>query len=390
MAKSLPTAPAPDPKPAAASWWGGRRVVLAHDWLTGMRGGEKVLESLCRVFPGADLVTLVHNRGSVSPLIEARRIRTSAVQWLPLATRWYPRYLPLFPTAIEWFDLDEADLVISTSHCAAKSLVRTGRATHICYCHSPMRYAWDQFDAYFGPERVGRAASTLLRPLMAHMARWDRATAGRVDRFVANSRFVAGRIARYYNRPALVLHPPVDTAFFTPGRGAGDPYFLVVSALVPYKRLETAIDAAVRLAVRLRVVGTGPDLARLKARAGATVEFLGALDDEALRDAYRGAQAVLLPGVEDFGIVPIEAMACGRPVIAHGAGGAAETVVPGVTGVLVDEAGPDAFAGAMAAIRRERFDPDAIRRHAEGFGVARFEAAFRDIVTGTLAEAAAC
>jgi glycosyltransferase involved in cell wall biosynthesis len=237
---------------------------------------------------------------------------------------------------------------------------------------------------------VGRAASAVLRPVLARLARWDRDTAGRVTQYIANSRFVAGRIARYYNRSAVVLHPPVDTEFFTPGPGAGDPYFLVVSALVPYKRLETALDAATRLGVRLRVVGSGPDLARLQARAGATVEFLGALDAAALREAYRGATAVLLPGVEDFGIVPVEAMACGRPVIALGQGGAAETVVPGVTGVLVDEPSADTFAGAMAAIRREDFDPQAIRRHAEGFAVARFEAAFRQIVTDALAGAASC
>jgi glycosyltransferase involved in cell wall biosynthesis len=301
--------------------------------------------------------------------------------------RWYRHYLPFFPTAIEWFDLDDADLVVSSSHCAAKSIVRPGRATHICYCHSPMRYAWDQFDAYFGPERVGAVANAALRPVLAGLARWDRDTAHRVDRFVANSRFVAGRIGRYYNRPALVLNPPVDTSFFTPGRGEAGSYVLVVSALVPYKRLEIAIDAAARVGVPLRVVGTGPDLARLQSRAGSTVTFLGALDDDALREQYRGAQAVLLPGVEDFGIVPVEAMACGRPVVALDAGGAAETVVPGVTGWLVRNGAAADFADALDRAGLARFDAVAIRQHAEAFNIDRFEAGFRRIVADTLAGA---
>ena len=386
MAKSSPPSPAAD-LAAGAEPWAGRRVVLVHDWLTGMRGGEKVLASLCRMFPAADLVTLVHKRGSVSPAIEKRRIRTSVIQHLPLPMRLYRHYLPFFPTAIEWFNLDDADLVVSTSHCAAKAIVRSGRAAHICYCHSPMRYAWDQFDAYFGPDRVGPVANAALRPVLAGLARWDRDTAHRVDRFVANSRFVAGRIGRYYNRPALVLNPPVDTAFFTPGSGEPGSYFLVVSALVPYKRLEVAIDAAARVGVPLRIVGTGPDLARLQSRAGSTVTFLGALDDDGLREQYRGARAVILPGVEDFGIVPVEAMACGRPVVALDAGGAAETVVPGVTGLLVREGDATDFADALNLIGRIPFDAGAIRRHAEAFHTDRFEAGFRRIVADTLAGA---
>jgi glycosyltransferase involved in cell wall biosynthesis len=386
MAKSSPPSPAAE-LAAGAEPWAGKRVVLVHDWLTGMRGGEKVLAALCRIFPTADLLTLVHQRGSVSAPIEARRVRTSVIQRLPAPMRWYRHYLPLFPAAIELFNLDDADLVISTSHCAAKSVVRPGRAVHICYCHSPMRYAWDQFEAYFGTERVGRAANAALRPVLAGLARWDRDTAHRVDRFVANSRFVAGRIGRYYNRPALVLHPPVDTKFFTPGSGEPGSYFLVVSALVPYKRLEIAIDAAQRLGVPLRIVGTGPDLARLQARAGSTVTFLGALDDDALREQYRGARAVILPGVEDFGIVPVEAMACGRPVVALDAGGATETVVPGVTGLLVREPDATDFAAALDRTGRADFDPAAIRRHAETFNADRFDAGFRRLVADTLAEA---
>jgi glycosyltransferase involved in cell wall biosynthesis len=194
------------------------RVALVHDWLTGMRGGEKVLEVLCELFPGADLFTLIHRRGTVSAAIERRRVTTSFVQRLPFAGGALTRaYLPLFPLAIEQFSFDGYDLVVSSSHCAAKAVVVPGRTRHIAYCHSPMRYAWDQFDEYFGPARVGRAMSRwVYRPMLARLARWDAATAPRVHRFVANSRHVAGRIQRYYNRASTVVYPPVDTTFFHP------------------------------------------------------------------------------------------------------------------------------------------------------------------------------
>ena len=226
--------------------------------------------------------------------------------------------------AIEQFDLDPYDLVISSSHCAAKAVVPPGRARHLCYCHSPMRYAWDQFDAYFGPARVGRLASRwVYRPLMARLARWDAATAARVHRFVANSAHVAARIRRYYNREATIVYPPVDTVFFHPADITPGTHFLIVSALVPYKRIELAIEACERVGAALRIVGDGPDRRRLEARAGPNVEFLGRLTDEEVRDEYRQALAVILPGEEDFGIVPVEAQACGRPVVALGRGGAA-------------------------------------------------------------------
>jgi glycosyltransferase involved in cell wall biosynthesis len=346
---------------------------------------------LCRLFPDAEILTLLHVPGSVSTTIERHPIRTSVIQRLPRPSRLYRNYLPLFPTAIEGFDLDDVDLVVSTSHCAAKSVVTTGRAFHICYCHSPMRYAWDQFDAYFGPERLGRAGSALARPVMAWLARWDRSTAHRVDAFVANSRFVAGRIGRYYNRKASVLHPPVDTQFFTPGDAAPPlPYFLVVSALVPYKRIDVAIQAADRLGVRLKIIGTGPDRARLQALAGPTVEFAGSVDPSSLRDAYRRAQALVLPAEEDFGIAPVESMACGRPVVALGRGGALETVVPGVTGYLVADATPALFAEAMQTVMHTSFDARVLAAHAAAFSVARFEASFDQLVRQGLTSGAAC
>jgi glycosyltransferase involved in cell wall biosynthesis len=368
----------------------GRRVVLVHDWLTGMRGGERVLEALCRIFPDAPVLTLLHVRGTVAPIEQARRIRTSLIQWLPAPARFYRHYLPLFPMAIEGFDLDDADLVISTSHCAAKAAVPTGRATHLCYCHSPMRYAWDQFDAYFGASRVGRRANAMLRPAMAALARWDRDTAHRVHHFVANSRYVAGRIGRYYNRRASVLHPPVATDFFTPGGSPRGSYFLVVSALVPYKRIDIAIDAAREIGAPLKIVGTGPDAARLQSMAGSSVEFLGSVDDGTLRELYRGARALVLPAEEDFGIAPVEAMACGVPTVALSRGGACETVTPEVTGRLVPEQDARAFAAAMDHIGRQTFDPQVLTARAASFSTSRFEAGFRDIVTATLASSLPC
>jgi glycosyltransferase involved in cell wall biosynthesis len=353
----------------------GLRVALVHDWLTGMRGGEQVLEALCRLFPAAPLFTFIHHRGSVSPAIEQRRVHTSIVQRLPLAARHYRHALPLYPFAVELFDLDEFDLVVSSSHCAAKSVVVPGRARHLSYCHSPVRYAWDQFDAYFGPERTGWA-SPGFRVALAALARWDRRTSGRPDRYVANSQHVARRIDRYYNQRADVVYPPVDTDFFHPDGSPPEAFFLVVSALVPYKRLNVAIEACRRVGVALRIAGDGPDLGRLRAVAGGQVEFLGPVSREDLRGLYRRARAVLMPGEEDFGIVPVEAQACGRPVVALGRGGACETVEDGVTGVLT-EPGVEAFAAGLERVSSLTFDAAALRACAQRFAAPRFVAGMR-------------
>jgi glycosyltransferase involved in cell wall biosynthesis len=365
------------------------RVALVHDWLTGMRGGEKVLEAICDLYPDAPLYSLVHARGKVSPVIERRRIRTSFVQRLPRATRAYRQFLPLFPAAVEMFDLDRFDLVISTSHCAVKSVVRPGRAVHVSYCHSPMRYAWDQFNAYFGPGEVGAVPSRLLRPVMAALARWDRATAGRVDSFVANSQYVAGRIRRYYNRESTVVYPPVDTGFYGPSadRHPARSGFLVVSALVPYKRLDVAIDACRRLGAPLTIVGTGPEQARLQAMAGPDVSFLGWRSNEEIRELYRQSEATLLPGVEDFGMVPVEAQACGCPVVALGTGGAGETIIDGDTGVLVGDPAMEAFADGLGRIRALTFEEAALREHALRFSREHFMTGFQAAVSAAVRRA---
>jgi len=362
------------------------RVALVHDWLTGMRGGEKVLAAIAELYPSAPVYTLVHARGRVSPDIERHGVRTSFLQRIPRATRYYRHFLPTFPAAVELFDLDGYDLVISTSHCAVKSVIRPGRAVHVSYCHSPMRYAWDQFESYFGAAQVGATRSRLFRPVMAAMARWDRDTAGRVDRFLANSRYVAERIRRYYNRESTVVYPPVDTAFYRPDDDprAARSGVLVVSALVPYKRLDVAIDACRQIGAPLTIVGTGPELERLRSQAGPDVRFEGWQSDEAIRSLYRSASALVLPGVEDFGIVPVEAQSCGCPVVALGSGGAAETVIDGETGALVADSSPTAFADALSKVTTRAFDPARLRAHALAFSRERFISGFQAAVSETL------
>jgi glycosyltransferase involved in cell wall biosynthesis len=373
----------------------GLRVALIHDWLTGMRGGEKALEVFCEMFPAADLFTLVHLPGTTSPVIERRTVKRSAIQWLPFAGRLYRQYLPLFPIAVEQFDLDGYDLVISTSHCAAKSVVVTGRAKHLCYCLTPMRYAWDQFDAYFGPDRVGKLGNLALRPVLAGLARWDRATEGRVHRYLAISQYVARRIALYYNRQSTLVYPPVDTEFYTPsfadateGKPAVptqlQPKFLVVSALVPYKRVDLAMMAARHAGVGLTVVGNGPERANLEKLTGDGIELVGWLKDEEIRSLYQSSIATILPGEEDFGIVPVEAQACGRPVIALGRGGALDTVIDGETGVLFGDTTVASLAAGLTRAAAIQWDAQRIRRHAEKFSRTRFVNEIQHVVEDTM------
>jgi glycosyltransferase involved in cell wall biosynthesis len=351
------------------------KLAIVHDWLTGMRGGEKALEVLCERFPDAELFTLVHRRGSVSPAIERLPIHTSFVQRFPFVYKYYRECLPLFPTAIEQFTFDRFDRVVSVSHCVAKSIVHPPAVRHLCYCLTPMRYAWDQFDAYFGPDRIGAIGSRLMRPVMDRMARWDKETSGRADRYVAISHYVAGRIRRYYNREATVVYPPVDTGFFQPDFAAPERFALVVSALVPYKRIELAIDGCRLAGVPLTIAGDGPERTRLErfaSDAGGGVRFLGRLSNDDIRALYRRAAVTLLPGEEDFGIVPLEAQACGRPVVALARGGARETVIPGETGTLVTEPAAEAFAEGIRTTIDRPFDAHAIRAHAERFSRERF------------------
>ncbi len=357
------------------------RVALVHDWLTGMRGGEKVLLALARLFPEAPLFTLLHVPGSVHEELEARVAGTSFVQRLPSAARLYRYYLPLFPAAVRTLDLSAFDLVLSSSHCAVKAVrVRPG-ARHLCYCHTPMRYVWDRYDDYFGPARVPAALRPALALMAALLRRWDRRTAARVHAFAANSAYVRERIRRCYGRESEVVPPPVDTEFFTPGLtpDAGS-YDLVVSALVPYKRLELALAAYRGSGRELRIVGDGPERRRLESQAPREARFLGSLDDQALREQYRGCRLVLMPGVEDFGIVPVEGMACGRPAIVFGEGGGAESVVDRETGLVFHQASPEALRATIDSFDRMRFNVNTLRARAENFSQRCFEARLRSFV----------
>ncbi len=358
-------------------------VALVHDWLTGTRGGEKVLLELVRMFPGAPVFTLFHFPGSQHPEIEERDIRTTFLQKTVSPRFDYRRLLPLFFAAAETWDLSGFDLVISTSHCVAKNAKKDAGAFHLCYCHTPVRYLHDQFDEYFRsrPAPVVAAARLARAPLRA----WDVATVPRVDAFLANSANVKARIARLWGRGAEVVAPPVDTEFYTPGPPGRRAGLLIVSALAPYKRLDDAVAAANTRRLALTIAGFGPERRRLEAVAGETVRFADTPNDNMLRELYRSAEAVLMPGEEDFGIVPLEAQACGTPVIALGRGGALETVRDGSTGVLMPEPGPAAVLAALDRLRTLRLDPAAAPANAARFS----REAFRNGFWGALESARA-
>jgi glycosyltransferase involved in cell wall biosynthesis len=348
--------------------WASLDVALSHDWLTGMRGGERVLEWLCRGFPRATVLTLIHNPAAVSDVIAAHPVRTSPLQRLPGIGERYRRLLPLFPWAFGRLRAPPADLLISTSHCLAKAVRAPPGARHLCYCFTPMRYAWTFYEEYFGRNPLKRRA---LAPLLARLREADLRANERVDRFVTLSRHVQERIRRFYGREADVVYPPVDVDFFTPGDAARDaaaPAFdLIVSALVPYKRIDLAVRAYSRTGFPLKVVGVGTEFPALRAAAAPNVEFLGRLEDGAVRALYRACRLLVFPGEEDFGIVPVEAQACGRPVVAFGRGGARETVEDGVTGLFFDAQEEDALIAAVESAAARAWDAAAIRRRAERF-----------------------
>ncbi len=363
------------------------RVALVHDWLTGMRGGERVLEELCALHPKADLFTLIHVPGATSATIEEHPIHASFLSRLPGIARHYRLFLPLFPAAIERFDLSGYERVVSCSHAVAKGVRAAPGARHLCYCLTPMRYVWDQQDAYLGQG----ARRWLSRPLVSYLQRFDRRTSGpdRVHRFVASSRAVRGRIERHYQRRANVVHPPVDTERIRPDpRGAAGDYYLLVGGFVPYKREDLAIEAFRRLAGRrLLVAGDGPTRPGLQRGAPPNVEFRGRISDAELLALYQGCRALVHPQDEDFGIVAVEAQAAGRPVIAFGRGGVLDSVRPldgdaggpGATGIFFGAQDSEALAEAVLRFEAAegRFEPAVIRRWAEGFGRERFRRELR-------------
>jgi glycosyltransferase involved in cell wall biosynthesis len=370
------------------------RVALVHDWLTGMRGGERVLEALLELFPDAEILTLLHKPGSVSPLIESRPIHVSALSHVPGARHRYRWALPLFPNLIERFDLSGFDLVISSSHCVAKGVRVPPGIPHLCYCHTPMRYVWDQFENYFGPDRAPaplRLAAALAAP---GLRRWDVRTARRVTAFVANSGFVRQRIRRCYGREADVIHPPVDVARFD-ASARRDDFYVCVSALVPYKRIDIAVDAFRANGRRLVIAGEGPERSRLARRAGANITFTGRTSDAEIAALLGRARAFVLPGVEDFGIAAVEAQAAGAPVIAQGRGGALETVIDSkdpdeATGVHFAEPSAVSLIRAIELFEQREFRVAVLRRNAEQFRPGRFRQAMQQQVAALLAPSAAC
>lgn len=352
------------------------RVAITHDWLNQHRGGERVLREIHALFPDAPVFTTVHDPRRLPEEMRAWDIRPSFLQRIPLARRYHQVLLPLMPLAFEQIDLNGYDLVVSSSSACAKGVIVPPGGLHVCYCHTPMRYVWDLYHEY----AQGAVKRALIGPVAHWLRQWDQLSAARVDHFIANSEWVASRIRTYYRREAEVIYPPVDVERITPNGRDPEDFYLVVSALVGYKRIDLAVEAASRLGRRLIVVGEGPQRKRLQAMAGPTVEFRGWLDSETVFDLMARCRAFLFPGCEDFGIAPVEVQAAGRPVIAYGRGGACETVLDGQTGLLFAEQTVEALSGAILALERAGIEPAACRANAQRFSAANFRTRLRQSV----------
>lgn len=360
------------------------RVAIVHHWMVTMRGGERVVEALCEMYPGAEIFTHVYNPDRVSDTIRAHKVHTSFINRLPRARRFYQWYLPLMPLALERFDLRDFDLVISSDSGPVKGVVTSPDTMHVCYCHTPMRYIWGMEAEYLANARW---PARIAFPLIAHYVRlWDYAAAARVDRFVANSQAVARRIRKIYRRSAEVIPPPIDCAAFAPG--PAEDFYLLAGQLVAYKRPEIAIEACNRTGRKLVVIGEGERLASMRQLAGPTVTVLGAQPYAVLRDHYSRCRALLFPGEEDFGMVPVEAMASGKPVIALAKGGALDTVVDGVTGILFHQSNSESLIAAIERFesKEEDFDPTLIVAHSRKFDRAIFKRRMQDVIDTCLAE----
>ena len=361
------------------------KVAIVHYWLVNMRGGEKVLEALCELYPQADIFTHVFDPSAIPETIKRHKITTTFIQRLPFAHKKYQTYLPLMPLALEQLDLRGYDLVISSESGPAKGVVTSPGSLHICYCHTPMRYVWDMYHDY--RNQAGWLTAMFMRPLIHYLKIWDFVSAARVDHFVANSRFVASRIEKHYRRSADVIYPPVATSDFSVSPEHDD-FYLVVGQFVRYKRVDIAVEACNRLGKRLVVIGDGEALDELRRTAGPNAKILGRQPFSVIRDHFSRCRALLFPGIEDFGIVPVEAMACGKPVIAFKAGGALETVIEGTTGVFFEEQTPEALCAAIAwfEAHENSFIPAKIAQHAAQFDKALFKERIAALISRKLDE----
>jgi glycosyltransferase involved in cell wall biosynthesis len=361
------------------------KVAIVHYWLVGMRGGEKVVEALAEMYPQADIFTHVYVPEMISEKIREHRIIPTFINALPRASKMYKTYLPLMPLALEQCDLRGYDLVISSESGPAKGVIPPAEALHVCYCHTPMRYIWNMYHDY--RDGAGRVTRMMMPALSHYLRMWDVSTAARVDSFVANSQTVAKRIRRYYGADSVVIHPPVDTNSFSiaPPPELED-YYLMAGELVSYKRPDLAVRAFNELKLKLVVIGGGDMLGEVRRLAGPTVTVLGAQPFDVLRRHYAKCRALIFPGEEDFGMVPVEAMASGRPVIAFGRGGAVETVAKGLSGVFFAEQTLESISLAVKALDKIEIDPAKIAAHAERFGKDHFFRKMREHIDRLLAE----
>lgn len=357
------------------------KVAIVHDWLTTMGGAEKVILELKRIFPEAPIYTLVYNKNKLGAYFDKYEIKTSYLQKNPLAKKKHQLFFKYMPRAFEEFDLSEFDLIISSSSAFAKGVITPPHSIHVCYCHTPPRYIWDLTHEYLKDYNI--LVKKYLEKNFHYLRIWDGIAANRVDYFIANSFYVAQRIKKFYKRESKVIYPPVDTDYFTPSEdGKIEDYYLIVSRLVAYKRVDIAIEAFNHLSKRLIIVGDGPEFKKLKGLAKNNIEFLGYQPDDVIRDLYRHCKALIFPGVEDFGIVPVEVQACGRPVIAFRRGGTLETVEENRTGLFFNDQKSDSLIDAIYKFEKniQNFDPNHIRSHAEKFSTDRFKNEFKNFV----------